>query len=169
MIYLKKANLKDVQKEYDLLQKIPAEENGLENKAYGLTFEEFESSFLPAWSAREKGEQLPKGYVPDTHYFLWVDDTPVGFFNLRHYLNDFLREGPGHIGYGIAKEYRGHGYATEGLKLLLEEAKKLPIDTSEAYLSVYKTNPASFKVQQKNGAYIHHEDDTYYYTRIPLN
>ena len=168
MIELRKANLKDAKAEYDLLQKIPAEENGFENKAYGLTYEEFKNDFLPAWLAREKGEQLPEGYVPDTHYFLWVDGTPVGFFALRHYLNDFLRNGPGHIGYGIAEEYRGKGYATKGLELLLKEAKKLPLDTPEAYLSSLKSNPASFRVMEKNGGYLHHEDDTYHYTRIPL-
>ena len=41
MIELRKANLKDAKKEYDLLQKIPAEENGLNNNAHGLTYEEF--------------------------------------------------------------------------------------------------------------------------------
>ena len=39
MIYLKKANLKDAKKEYELAQKIPAQENGYENKAYGASFE----------------------------------------------------------------------------------------------------------------------------------
>ena len=37
----------------------------------------------------------------------------------------------------------------------------------ELYLSVNKSNPASLRVQLHNGAYIHHEDDEHYYTRIP--
>lgn len=168
MIELRKANLKDAKKEYELLQKIPAEENGLNNNAHDLTYEEFKNDLLPTWLAYDKGEKLPKGWVPGTNYFLWVDDTPVGIYKLRHRLNDFLRNGPGHISYGIAKEYRGKGYATIGLKLVLEKARELPIDTPEAYLSSLKSNPASFKVMQKNGGYLHHEDDTHYYTRIPL-
>lgn len=168
MIELRKANLKDAKAEYDLLQKIPAEENGLNNNAHGLTYEEFKNDFLPTWLAYEKGKKLPEGYVPCTHYFLWVDDTPVGYYSLRHRLNDNLRNGAGHIGYGIAKEYRGKGYATKGLELLLKKAKKLPLDTPEAYLSSLKSNPASFRVMQKNGGYLHHEDDARYYTRIPL-
>ena len=168
MIELRKANLKDAKAEYDLLQKIPAEENGLSNHAHGLTYEEFKNDFLPTWLAHEKGEKLPEGWVPCTYYFLWVDDTPVGYYSLRHYLSDALRNGAGHIGYGIALEYRGKGYATIGLKLVLERAKELPIDTPEAYLASLKSNPASFRVMQKNGGYLHHEDDTHHYTRIPL-
>ena len=38
----------------------------------------------------------------------------------------------------------------------------------EAYLSVDKDNPGSLKAQLNNGAYIHHEDETEYYTRIKL-
>ena len=79
-------------------------------------------------------------------------------------LTDFLRNGPGHIGYGIAREYRGHGYATTGLKLTLAKAREIGIE--EAYLSVHKTNPASLAVQLHCGARVEHEDETEYYTRI---
>ncbi len=168
MIYLKKANFEDAGKEYILTQKIPATENGYENKAYGVSYDEFIEEIIPRWIDYSRGINLAEGHVPDTHYFLWVDDIPVGIFKLRHYLNDSLREHAGHVGYGVAKEYRGHGYATEGLRLIIEEARKLPIDTDELYLSVLKNNPASLKVQLKNGARIDHEDDLHYYTRIPL-
>ena len=109
---------------------------------------------------------MPEGFVPDTTYVLVDEGKYVGVFNLRHCLNDFLREGPGHIGYCISKIYRGKGYATEGLKLALEKAREIGI--SEAYLSVNKDNPASLKVQQNNGAYIHHENDKEFFTRIAL-
>ena len=46
--------------------------------------------------------------------------------------------------------------------------KKYTVDEDEAYLSVNKNNPASLKVQQNNGAYIHHENDEEYFTRIKL-
>ena len=44
--------------------------------------------------------------------------------------------------------------------------KAREIGIHEAYLSVNKDNPASLQVQLNNGAYIHHEDDKEYYTRI---
>ena len=94
-------------------------------------------------------------------------DEYVGLFKFRHTLNDTLRNGSGHIGYGISSRYRGKGYATQGLKLCLSIAKSMNID--ELYLSCNKSNPASLKVQQNNGAYIHHESDSQYFTRIPLS
>lgn len=168
MIYLKKANLEDAKKEYELTQKIPTEENGYRNQSFGVSYDDFIIEVIPRWLRYDKGIDLDDGHVPSTCYFLWVDDTPVGIFKLRHYLNDYLRENAGHIGYGIAKEYRGCGYATEGLRLLIEEARKLPIDTDEIYMSVLKDNPASLKVQLKNGAKVVREDDEHYYTRILL-
>jgi len=115
----------------------------------------------------EQGIDLPDGYVPDTAYVLVDKDHYVGLFNLRHYLNDALKEGAGHIGYGICKSYRGQGYATAGLALVIEEAKKI-IPEDEIYISVHKNNPASLTVQKKNGAIIHHEDEFNYYTRIKI-
>ena len=90
----------------------------------------------------------------------------VGLVNLRHRLNDALRQGAGHIGYGIRKEYRGRGYATAALALALKEAWKI-VPEEEIYLSVHKDNPASLKVQLRNGARVDHEDGVEYYTRIP--
>lgn len=77
---------------------------------------------------------------------------------MRHYLNDALRSGGGHIGYGIRDKYRGRGYATKGLALTIEKARDL-VAEDELYLSVHKDNPASLRVQEKNGAYIHHSDE----------
>ena len=105
--------------------------------------------------------------MPDTVYVLENDDGDyVGLVNLRHRLNDALRQGAGHIGYGIRKEYRGRGYATAALALALKEAWKI-VPEEEIYLSVHKDNPASLKVQLRNGARVDHEDGVEYYTRIP--
>ena len=41
---------------------------------------------------------------------------------------------------------------------------QLPED--EIYMSVHKDNPVSLKTQLKNGAYIQHENDKEYFTRI---
>lgn len=163
--YLKEANLEDAEKEYEFIANTPEEENGFTNPDYGCNREEFLQSVLPGYINRAKGIDLPEGWVPGTEYFLWVDDKIAGLFRIRHYLNDFLKNGPGHIGYGIRKEYRGKGYATEGLKLAIEKAWTI-IPEEEIYLSVQKSNPASLQVQLKNGAYIHHEDEREYYTRI---
>lgn len=157
----------DLGKTYELFQQFPADENGFENDAAGMNRDKFED-YLRELKNTAAGINLPEGYVPATKYILVDDDGAyVGIFNLRHRINDFLRKGPGHIGYGIAPAYRGKGYATAGLKLTLEKAhNEFGID--EAYLSVHKTNVASLKVQQHCGARIDHEDNTHYYTRITI-
>ncbi|MCR5754624.1 MAG: GNAT family N-acetyltransferase [Acetatifactor sp.] len=165
MLYLKAANLEDIEKEYDFITNLPADENGFTNPFCGCSYEEFETKILPGYIDHAKGLNLQAGYVPGTQFFLWDDDIIVGLFRIRHYLNDFLAGGPGHIGYGIRKEYRGKGYATKGLKLTIEKAWTI-IPEDEIYLSVHKDNPASLQVQLKNGAYIHHEDEKEYFTRI---
>ena len=154
----------DLDKAYALQNSLPKEENGFINAAYGLSQKEFEES-VQRREANSRGQQLPEGYVPDTVYILENGDGEyVGIFNFRHCPNDFLRNGPGHIGYGIGPKYRGRGYATEGLRLMLQIAEsKIPED--EIFLSVHKDNPASLKVQMKNGAYIQGETEQEYLTR----
>ncbi|MBR3769903.1 MAG: GNAT family N-acetyltransferase [Lachnospiraceae bacterium] len=167
MLYLKAVNWEDIEQEYLFTTNQLADENGFTNKYEGVSREEFEKVVLPRLINNSKGIDLPEGYVPGTEFFLWEDDEIVGLFRIRHELNDFLREGAGHIGYGIKKEHRGKGYATKGLALTIEKAKEI-IKEDEIYMSVHKDNPTSLQVQLKNGAYIHHEDDKEYYTRIKL-
>lgn len=167
MLYLKEANLEDWQKEYEAIKKIPENENGFKNKYYDKTKEEFKEQIIPELMNHSKGIGLSKGCVPDTYYFLWDDDKIVGLFKIRHCLNEFLINGPGHIGYGIISEYRNKGYATRGLKLAIDKCKEI-ISEDEIYLSVHKDNPNSLKVQQNNGAYIVGETEKEYLTRIKI-
>lgn len=157
----------DYKKLYELYMSFPENENGYVNNVYGYDYDQF-----LRWVEKKRnwthGKDLPEGFVPDTTYVLEDEGNYVGVFNFRHYLNDFLREGPGHIGYCVSQKYRGKGYATKGLKLVLDIVSEKGLDEDEAYLSVNKNNPASLKVQQNNGAYIHHENDEEYFTRIKL-
>jgi predicted acetyltransferase len=156
----------DAEKAYALHQTFEEDENGFMNAAFGFTKEEF-MQYIEKKEKQAEGIDLPEGYVPSTEYILVNEEGEyVGIFNLRHYLNEKLAEGAGHIGYGIRRDCRGKGYASVGLSLTLQEAKKKGIDT--AYLSVHKDNPASLAVQKKAGAYIDHEDDQEYYTRIRI-
>lgn len=166
MLQLKEANVEDARLEYECIAGCPPE-NGFMNGQYGISWPEFEREALPRLLKSARGTGLPQGYVPQTTYFLWDEGEIVGIFRLRHYLNDALREGAGHIGYMIRPEFRGRGYATRGLALMIEKARAV-IPEDELYFSVNKDNPASLRVQLNNGAYIHHEDELEYYTRIKL-
>ncbi|MGN1371477.1 MAG: GNAT family N-acetyltransferase [Candidatus Coprovivens sp.] len=165
MIFLKKANLEDIEEEYNFLSKMPSI-NGFENEYENLPRENFEQH-IKALIDHSEGKKLKEGYVPDTYFFLWDDNKIVGVFKLRHYLNDWLRKNAGHLGYGILPEENGKGYATKGLALMKKEAAKI-IKENEIYLSVHKDNKASLKVQQKNGAYIVKETENEYLTRIKI-
>jgi predicted acetyltransferase len=153
----------DYKKTYELYMSFLENENGYVNSVYGYDYKRFLEwiEMKRDWSM---GRNLPEGFVPDTTYVLEDNGVYVGVFNLRHTLNDFLREGPGNIGYCIKKEYRGRGYATRGLEMVLSKAFELGIE--EVYMSVNKNNPKSLNVQLRNGAYIHHENDCEYFTRI---
>ena len=165
MLYLKEANLEDIEMEYLFIYGLTKDVWGFMNPGSGCTREEFERLILPGYINHSKGIGIKEGRVPDTAFFLWEGDNLVGLFKLRHYLTEALANGAGHIGYEIAPEYRGRGYATEGLRLTIEKAWEI-IPEDEIYMSVRKENPASLRVQVKNGAYVHHEDETHFYTRI---
>ena len=167
MIFLKELNLQDVEKEYQYIVSVPADENGFINDFYNAPRKNFETAVLQPLICQGQGMDLPEGYVPQTHYLLWDDDIIVGWFRLRHYLCPSLINGAGHIGYSIREGFRGKGYATTGLRLMVEKAAKI-IPENEIYLRVNKNNPASLRVMLKNGGYIHHEDQYQYYVRIKL-
>ena len=156
----------DLEKAYRLQTSFGPNENGFINSAYGYTLAEF-LDYVKKCENTSLGIDLPENYVPATVIILENDGHEyVGIFNLRHKLNESLRNGAGHIGYGISPDYRKKGYATQGLALVLQEAKKIGID--EALLSVNKKNLGSLKAQQKNGATIYREDEKEYYTKIKL-
>lgn len=164
MLYLKSANFEDIEKEWLFQRDIPSEEASFINEYHGISREDFNTA-LDTIIEQSRGVQLPEGYVPQTIFYLWNDNKIVGTFHLRHYLCESLVNGAGHIGYYIAPEYRDMGYATNGLKLAIEEARKL-IPEDEIYLRCDKNNIASLKVMLNNKGYIHHEDEYKYYVRI---
>ncbi len=166
MIYLKKLNREDMEKEWQFVRDMPEDENGLTNAYHGVSLEDFQRRVLPEMLSFAEGTGLPEGYVPETFFFLWNGGTIVGQFRIRHYLCESLRTGAGHIGYFIAKPFRGKGYGTEGLRLTLEEARAI-VPEKEIYLRVNQDNPASLHVMLKNGGRIVAEDETHFFVRIP--
>ena len=74
-------------------------------------------------------EEEKDGLVSDSTFFA-LDikrNIFVGAINIRHHLNEKLLERGGHIGDGIRPSERRKGYATEMIRLGLEECKKLNI------------------------------------------
>ena len=165
MIFLKKVCTEDIEKEWLFVRNMPADENGLTNDWPQVSLEDFREKALPEMIAFSEGKSLPEGYVPETFFFLWDDDTIVGQFRIRHYLCESLRTGAGHIGQFIAKPFRGKSYGTEGLRLTLEEAHRI-VPEEEIYLRVLRDNPASLRIMLKNGGRIVSRDEEHVYVRI---
>lgn len=162
---LRKMNLTDIKEQWEYVTALPADENGLTNPYEGVSFEEYKTTVLPELMMHENPVNMPEWFVPGTYYYLWDAGRLVGEFRIRHHLTEALKTGGGHIGYSIKKEYRGRGYGTKGLALVLDVAREI-VPEDEIYLRVLKSNVPSFKAISKNGAYIAGEDEDHYLMRV---
>ena len=96
-------------------------------------------------------------YVPSSTFFLLDTERNrlLGAVNIRHYLNEFLLQEGGHIGDGIRPSERRKGYATEMIRLALDECRKLGID--RVLMTCDKDNIGSAKSIIKNGGVLENE------------
>ena len=90
----------------------------------------------------------PSWVVTDTYFAFDENDRLVGVIDLRHELNDFLKDF-GNSGYSVRPSERRKGYATEMLRLIIKRAAEIGI--RQLQLSVERTNEPSVKTIIKNG------------------
>lgn len=90
----------------------------------------------------------PSWVVTDTFFGVEEGERIVGIIDLRHELNDFLKD-MGNCGYSVRPSERKKGYAGEMLRLVLEEARDSGLE--EIHLSVEKDNEPSVRTIVKNG------------------
>lgn len=103
----------------------------------------------------EQGINLPEGRVPSSTFWLVEGDELVGVANLRHTLNDEIREIGGHIGLGIRPSYRGKGLSKLLLNLTLEQAQKRGIVS--VLIHCYQHNLASGRMIEACGGVLESE------------
>ena len=105
--------------------------------------------WLQSIKNNEKPETVNLDWVV-TDTFFAVDDKEqiVGIIDLRHTLNDFLKDF-GNSGYSVRPTQRQKGYATEMLRQILTVARDAGL--KELHLSVEKENLPSVKTILKNG------------------
>ncbi len=167
MVYLKEINFEDRKEEYLFIKRLPEDENGFLNPFYYESEDSFYKVIIPRLINYSNRINLAPLKVPETYFFLWDDNKIVGLFKVRHYLDENLVISGGHVSYGILKEYRNMGYATTGLKLVIEKCKNI-ISEDEIYMSLHKNNFYSLKVMLNCGAYVYDETKDEYLTKIKL-
>jgi len=87
------------------------------------------------------------------------DDAVIGCIELRHTLNEALASCGGHIGFSTVPAERRKGYATEMLKWMLAEAKKVGLDKvlltcDTDNIGSYKTIEACGGVREQKEPYV---------------
>lgn len=132
---------------YQMLQEIGPGENGFVNGLYINNKNEFYKKIERNYEI-SLGINLEEQYVPQTIYWAFFDDAPIGYAKLRHRLNENLYERGGHIGYVIRASCRKRGYGKLLLRELLKEAKLLHME--KVLLTVNESNVASRKIIEWN-------------------
>ena len=148
MFYIKELSLDDGQEILNMIREIGPGENGFGNRGWDMKDEEFEG-YLRRHIRMAQGIGLEPQYVPQTMYWFYVDDRPVGIIKLRPILNENLRKQGGNIGYCIRPSERGKGYGSIMLRELLKKVEARGM--SKVLLTVNEDNVPSRKVIESNG------------------
>lgn len=144
-----------VENEHEIAEMIEEFVLNGEEKAYGASkASKYKDNYLE-WIDYLRGIKSPseaminKGYTPTIQYVLYDGDEVIGFFCARLSLTEVLMHAGGHVGYSIRPSKRGRGYATNGLKLLLEKFRSYGLDA--VMLCCYEENVKSAAVIEKCG------------------
>ncbi|GIP29400.1 GNAT family acetyltransferase [Paenibacillus sp. J23TS9] len=147
-IQVKALSESDDQSIFEMIEEIGLGENGYTTNFPNHDYEQFKAS-LPRMIEISKGINLPDGYVPQTIYWMYINDRPVAYGKLRHKLNNKLLEYGGHVGYIVRPSERGKGYGKLFLSELKKSAKNIGID--ELLITCDETNLRSRRVIESNG------------------
>ena len=92
----------------------------------GLQHFEDVSEWIDYCRRHEHEETVPEGRAVGEQYMLVRegDSRILGMISLRPYLNDYLAEHAGHIGYGVRPSERRKGYATLMLSMGLDRCRE---------------------------------------------
>ncbi|AKC85484.1 GNAT family N-acetyltransferase [Pseudoxanthomonas suwonensis] len=101
------------------------------------------------------GIDIPEGFVPSSTYWLVEGGEIVGVSNLRHRLNERIRQCGGHIGLGIRPSRRGRGFGNALMALTIREARKRGIE--DVHIHCHKGNEASARMIVRNGGVLDSE------------
>lgn len=165
-IEIRKLSPDDGKEFYDMLQEMPANENGFINSVAGKSYEEYKEWLKACAESAERKEIVDGWKVPQTTFWFLEDGKPVGFGKVRHFLTEKLLEEGGNVGYGIRPSARNRGLGKQFVGLLKNECKTLGIE--KMLLTIRKTNVPSRQVALANGGRIERENEERYYIWIDV-
>ena len=150
--YEYKNQIIDMLKEWIDYNENHPEANTSPNAIFRNNYEDF-AYYLEHLEYKEPQE----GLVSDSTFFCFDEkrNLMVGAVNIRHDLNDYLLKYGGHIGDGIRPSERRKGYATEMIRLALEECRKLGL--TRVLVTCDKNNIGSAKSIIRNGGILENE------------
>ena len=121
-------------------------ENPLINGSAGLNNFSSIEDWLEELKKRSSENTVPEGLVLSSTYLgiREKDNYIVGMIDIRHYLNEYLTQVGGNIGYSVRKSERNKGYAKQILKLALEKCRDLKM--KKVLITCDEDNIASEKV-----------------------
>jgi predicted acetyltransferase len=115
-----------------------------------LTFDDW----LKECTDWQQGINMRPGHVPSTQYMA-IDgrtDKLIGMIAIRHRLTQYLERFGGHIGYCVAPDERRKGYATQMLRLALEQCKYMGIKRVRVTCN-YRDLASSGVIKKCDGVY----------------
>lgn len=146
-ITLRELSLEEGSDIFEMIQEIGPGENGFNNGLFQVPFDQYPHE-MEKLTQMAKGINLPPDRVPQTIFWLYADETPVGYGKLRPQLNEMLLQSGGHIGYVIRPQARGKGYGKILLQGLVEKACEMKLQ--EVLLTCHVSNLPSRKVIEAN-------------------
>ena len=156
-LYIKQLSKEDENNKtlFDFITSLPNEENGFRNPWYYVQSVTKFSDWINMMLKIAKGEYKVEGESLQ-HYIYWIyfKDAPIGIGKIRE-VTEEEKAYIGHIGYCISPEYRGNGFATEALRLLIKEAKEKK-GISEVIISIAPEHMVSRRIAEKCGAKLRH-------------
>lgn len=163
---LRKLSLEDGENVYWMMQQLPADENGFSNPIFGKDYEEYKSWLASNIKSSQMTQVVDGWKVPQTTYWLYENNKPVGIGRIRHFLTEKLLEEGGNISYAIEPSARGRGLGKQLLSLLLTECREMGM--GKVLITINKDNLASQKVIHANGGLMEKENKKFIYFWIHL-
>ncbi len=149
---IRKLGIDDGRDIYEMLQELPADENGFINPVKGKTFDEYKEWLKKSVESSEQIGVVDGWKVPQTTFWFFENNSPVGFGKVRHFLTEALQENGGNVGYAIRPSARNRGLGKKLLLSLIDESKEIGVD--KLLLTIRNYNVPSIHVALASGGKI---------------